>query len=131
MKCRYREGGRKGHRTSWQRGEPCPLVEEQERENLKPFQISSPRISKQSVHSDPCQNIWPLIRLVLPSKFKQLPCEMGSLVADRISLLVMPWSRWHHRFWRSPPAPQCSLPSTAIEAQSMQPGLSTFECFNT
>lgn len=59
---------------------------EQGRKKFKAF----PNIQSKDTeaeHSDSCQNIWPLIRVVLPFKLKQLPFEVGSLVAVRISVL--------------------------------------------
>lgn len=122
--------GRAGSRALWWRN--------RRGRSLKPFQTSSLRTPKQSVRSDPCQNIWPLIRFVLSLKFKQLPCEVGSLVAVRISLLQSE----AHLCWEchcpggmadfgGVSMTACSLPSTAIAAQSLQPGLSAFDCFNT
>lgn len=61
---------------------------EQGRKKFKTFPtIQSKDTEAESVHSDSCQNIWPLIRIVLPFKLKQLPFEVGSLVAVRISVL--------------------------------------------
>lgn len=67
--------GRAGSRALW--------WQNRRGRSLKLFQIPSPRTPKQSVRSDSCQNIRPLIRVVLPLKFSQLPCEV------RISLLQL------------------------------------------
>lgn len=143
--------GKKGHQTSpagnplvlagwcvsWQSGEPCPLVAEQGRKKFKTF----PNIQSKQSTLTPAKifGLWLGLYCPLNSSSSRLrwgpslqsgfPCCSQRLACAGNAIVQVGWQILKESSSYSMQV--YSLPSTVIAAQTMQPGLSVLECFNT